>query len=495
MHQETSAEALEVILHKAKTAATELKKMSARQRGSFMRTIGKEIELLGDKLIHTAMAESHLPEARLTGERARTIFQWQSYANAAELGTCLDLRIDTANPSRTPPKPDLRKMQVPIGPVAVFGASNFPFAFSTAGGDTACAVAAGCPVIVKAHPAHPKTAALMEQAILRAVEKCRFPEGTFAQIWDPGIEVAQALVSHPVIKAVAFTGSFTGGKALFDLANRRKDPIPVFAEMGSVNPVFILPGKLGADPAALAQQFAASVTLGVGQFCTNPGLAIGIEGPDLDQFIAALTQQVKAVAPANMLHAGIASNYHARRSQALQQPGVAAPGISDITPAEGQGLATVAVTDAATFLSNPVLHEEVFGPFSLVVKCAGAAEMLEIAGALQGQLTATLLATAGDLASNEELIHHVQDFCGRIIVNNFPTGVDVSLAMHHGGPFPASTDSRFTSVGADGIRRFSRPLCFQNWPDEFLPDELKNENPLDLWRVINNETTLEPVKS
>ncbi|MDT3403690.1 aldehyde dehydrogenase (NADP(+)) [Mucilaginibacter terrae] len=491
MYNETSWDEAELILANARQAFRELKKYSIRQRASFMRTIAVEIEALGDELIKTAMAETNLTEPRLIGERARTILQWNSYANYAELGNWMDVRIDTA--SRTLSKTDIRKTAVALGPVAVFGAGNFPFAFSTAGGDTASAIAAGCPVVVKAHPGHPKTCVLMAQAIEKARVKCRMPEGVFAQVYSTGIEIGQLLVKHEVIKAVAFTGSFKGGKAIADLAAQRHEPIPVFAEMGSINPVFLLPEKLRMEAAQVADQFIASVTLGVGQFCTNPGLMVGIAGDDLNTFTAALKNAAVNAAPATMLHPGIAQNFEHTRSNALQQSEVTVLAQSGIAKAENQGDATIASVSAATFIANPALHQEVFGPYSLLVVCQNADEMLAVAEAIEGQLTATFIATSNDLAENQTLTQIVQERCGRIIVNQFPTGVEVCLAMHHGGPYPATTNSAHTSVGADGIKRFTRPLSFQNWPNEHLPEELQNANPLEVWRTINNELTLEPI--
>lgn len=491
MYNETSWDEAELILAKAQQAFRELKRYSIRQRASFMRAIAVEIEALGDELIKTAMAETNLTEPRLIGERARTILQWNSYANYAELGNWLDVRIDTA--STTLSKTDIRKTSVALGPVAVFGAGNFPFAFSNAGGDTASAIAAGCPVVVKAHPGHPKTCALMAQAIEKARVRCRMPEGIFAQVYSNGIEMGQLLVKHPAIKAVAFTGSFKGGKAIADMAAQRHEPIPVFAEMGSINPVFLLSEKLRKEAAQVAEQFVGSVTLGVGQFCTNPGLVVGVAGDDLDTFIAAVKAVAPNVPPATMLHPGIAQNFENTRSNALQQSEVTVLAQSGVAKAENQGNVTIASVSAATFIANPALQQEVFGPYSLLVVCQNADEMLAVALAMEGQLTATFMATGNDLEEHQALAHIVQERCGRIIVNQFPTGVEVCLAMHHGGPYPATTNSAYTSVGADGIKRFTRPLSFQNWPDEHLPEELQNANPLDVWRTINNELTLEAI--
>jgi NADP-dependent aldehyde dehydrogenase len=469
------------------------RKFSLKQRAAFMRAIAGELEMAGDALVEIAMNETNLPEGRLKSERARTIFQLKSYADACEKGDWLEARIDTGLPGRTPPKPDLRKMLVPLGPVVVFGASNFPFAYSTAGGDTACALAAGCPVIVKAHPAHAQTSELVAEAVLTAASKLNMPEGIFAHLHGTDFEIGKALIGHPYTKAVSFTGSYIGGKQLFDWANQRPRPIPVFAEMGSVNPVFILPGKLEESAAEIAKMYASSVTLGVGQFCTNPGLIIGIEGESLHAFIYKLGESIKEVSPALMLHPGIFKSYVEKRGNALAQEGVETIAVSAKDPHLNEAASTIASVTGEAFLGNPVLHQEVFGPYSLVVRCKDLAEMREITAQLEGQLTATLMATSAEIDSNRELVEEVQDICGRLILNNVPTGVEVCLSMQHGGPFPATTDSRFTSVGADGIKRFARPVCYQDWKNEYLPDELKNENPLNIWRTVNNEPSKEKI--
>ncbi|HYF30141.1 MAG TPA: aldehyde dehydrogenase (NADP(+)) [Chitinophagaceae bacterium] len=469
------------------------RKCTLRERAVFMRAIATELEAAGDALIKIAMEESHLTEARLRSERARTIFQLTSYAEACETGNWLEARIDTAVPDKNPPKPDLRKMLEPLGPVVVFGASNFPFAYSTAGGDTACALAAGCPVIVKAHPAHAQTSELVAACISGAAEKLKMPNGIFTHIHGSDFRAGEDLVSHPLVKAVGFTGSFSGGKALFDLANKRKDPIPVFAEMSSINPVFLLPQKLKESPEAIAKMYASSITLGVGQFCTNPGLIIGIEGETLQQFIQLLGNEIKQASPGAMLHDGIAKNFTEKRRSALAQQDVDTIAVAEKPATQEQGAPTLASATGKAFLNNPVLHQEVFGPYSIVIRCADMPEMIDVAKNIEGQLTATLMATEADIHENTELVDAVKNICGRFIFNGVPTGVEVCLAMQHGGPFPATTDSRFTSVGADGIKRFARPVAYQNWPDALLPDELKNANPLGIWRTINNEFTKNPV--
>lgn len=487
MFNDTPIAAIETIMQKAWDAFHVYRRLPLQQRAAFMKAIAIELENCGDALIQTAMTETNLPEARLRGERARTIFQLNSYAEACERGDWLEARIDTAIPDKTPPKPDIRKMLVPLGPVVVFGASNFPFAYSTAGGDTASAFAAGCPVIVKAHPAHAQTSQIVADAILKAAAQCNMPDGIFAHVHGAGFETGKVLVMHPYTRAVGFTGSYTGGKQLFDWGNQRPVPIPVFAEMGSINPVFLLPEKLKAEASAIAAMYAGSITLGVGQFCTNPGLIIGIEGEPLQTFIHDLGKAIQNIAPAAMLHPGIVKAYKEKKGAALLQEEVHLVAESAIAVKENEGLPTIATATAKTFLANPLLHQEVFGPYSIVIRCADMNEMLAVAEQLEGQLTATLMATETDMRNHEALTDAVKNICGRIILNGVPTGVEVCLSMQHGGPFPASTDARFGSVGADAIKRFARPIAYQNWNDELLPAELQNSNPLDIWRTVNNE--------
>ena len=487
MYQDATLQEINEALNLAWNAFQVYRKLPLKQRADFMRTIAKELEELGDEVLQKAHEETHLPEARLRNERTRTIFQINNYGDACERGDWLEARIDTAIPKRNPPKPDLRKMLVPLGPVVVFGAANFPFAYSTAGGDTACAFAAGCPVIVKAHPGHAGTSEMVATAILKAARICNMPDGIFAHIHGAGNEVGEALVKHPFAKAVGFTGSLLGGKQLFVWGNQRRDPIPVFAEMSSINPVFLFPEKLKHSAVEVAKLYADSITLGVGQFCTNPGLIIGIDNDDLQTFIDSLGDEVKKVPPGEMLHTGIFKNYVERRANALSQDEVETVAASEVEPLFNQGTPTLASATAQAFINNPILHQEVFGPYSIVIRCKGMDEMLEVAKHVEGQLTATLMATENDVRNHSELVDVVRNICGRFILNGVPTGVEVCLSMQHGGPFPATTDSRFTSVGADGIKRFARPICYQNWPDELLPDELKNKNPLKIWRTVNDE--------
>jgi alpha-ketoglutaric semialdehyde dehydrogenase len=475
------------VMSKAWEAFHAYRLLSLQDRARFMYAIASGLEDAGDALIQTTMRETNLPEARLRNERARTIFQLNSYADACVTGNWLEARIDTGIPDKNPPKPDIRKMLVPLGPVVVFGASNFPFAYSTAGGDTACALAAGCPVVVKAHPAHAETSEMVAQVILKAAAACNMPQGVFAHVHGASQQVGKALVTHAHTKAVGFTGSFAGGKALFDWANQRPEPIPVFSEMGSINPVFLFPGKMKQAAAETAKMYAGSVTLGVGQFCTNPGLIIGVEGTELQTFLKTLGEEVTQVAPGTMLHPGIAKAFAEKRAAALQQADVTTVAVSATGAKENQGQPTIASATGQAFLNNPVLHQEVFGPYSIVIRCKDLQEMLQVTRHLEGQLTATVMATEDDMKQNHELVEAIKNICGRFIMNGVPTGVEVCLSMHHGGPFPSTTDARFTSVGADGIKRFARPIAFQNWPDSLLPDELKNNNPLGIWRTVNNE--------
>lgn len=487
MFKDTTIPEIENVMQLAWKAFPAFRNCSLNQRADFMRAIAREIEALGDELLKITGEETNLPEARLKNERARTIFQLNQCADACEKGDWLEARIDTADNKRTPAKPDIRKMQVPIGPIVVFGAANFPYAYSTSGGDTASAFAAGCPVIVKAHPAHAGTSELMAKAILKAAAACEMPEGVFAHVHGVSFDVGKVLIEHPYTKAVGFTGSLKGGKQLFDWAAQRKYPIPVFAEMSSINPVFLLPEKMKTDAADMAKMYAGSITLGVGQFCTNPGLIIGLEGKELTTFIETVGKEIEKMAPATMLHPGIFKNYRKKKDETLKQEGVELVALSKTKPTLNQGSPTIATVTGQHFLNNPTLHQEVFGPFSLVIRCKDMKEMLQVANHLEGQLTATLMATENDFRIHDNLVEAVKNICGRFILNNVPTGVEVCLSMQHGGPYPATTDARFGSVGADAIKRFVRPIAFQNWSNELLPDELKDENPLGIWRTVNNE--------
>ncbi len=475
---EATAAAIEQAGNSAAAAAPALARLAPVARAAFLERIADEIVALGQPLLDLAHAETGLPLPRLEGERGRTVGQLRLFAALVREGSWVDARIDPALPERKPlPRPDLRRMLVPLGPVAVFGASNFPLAFSVAGGDTASAFAAGNPVVVKAHPAHPGTSDLVAQAIQRAVAAGGLPAGTFALLHGANPATSVALVRHPGIEAVGFTGSQAAGRALFDAAATRPRPIPVFSEMSSVNPVFLLPGALRDRAAAIAEGLAGSFTLGVGQFCTKPGLVVGLASPEWDAFGAALAEKARAVPAGTMLHAGIAAAF---------QRGIAAlHHVEWLCSAQ----AHVARVDAATFLARPELAHELFGPYTLLVTARDAGEVLAVASALDGQLTATLHGNAADLAAAGDLLAVVTRKAGRVLANGFPTGVEVAPAMHHGGPYPATTDVRFTSVGTAAIDRFARPVCFQNIPDALLPEALRNANPLGLLRLVEGKPT------
>lgn len=491
-----TAEEVEAAMALAERASIAFSKVSGKDKAAFLRAVGENIVALDQLLVQRAMAEAGLPEGRIKGERGRTVGQLNMFATLLEEGSWIDARIDTPDPTRVPgPKPDVRRMLRAIGPVVVFGASNFPLAFSTAGGDTASALAAGCPVIVKSHPAHAGTSELVAGAIQKAARDTGMPEGVFSHLNSSGFEVGKALVLHPATKSVAFTGSLRGGRALFDLANQRQEPIPVFAEMGSINPVLLLPDALAQKAEELAKMYAGSITMGVGQFCTNPGLLIGIESNGLKTFIEQLGTSIAEILPACMLHKGIAENYVKLSADAVSHEGVTLEGKAN-TAAEGnQGAAAVAAVSGANFLRNPALHEEVFGPYSLVVKCANEAEMQAVLRQLSGQLTGTVLAEGNEFEAFADTIALLEARVGRLLCNGMPTGVEVCSAMHHGGPYPATTDARFTSVGSAGIERFVRPVCYQTWPEALLPVELHNSNPMDIWRLVDNARTKEGIEA
>jgi NADP-dependent aldehyde dehydrogenase len=485
--KDISQEGIHEVMERSWAAFLQYRNVGIRERADLMRSIANKLENSGDELIQAAMRETNLPEARLKNERGRTVFQLRSYADACEQGFWLDARIDSAMPDRNPPRPDIRKMNIGLGPVVVFGASNFPFAYSTAGGDTASALAAGCPVVVKAHPAHPGTSDRVAALITEALQDAGLPHDIFLHVHGTSFDVGRGLVMHDRTKAVGFTGSFAGGKQLYDWAQQRTEPIPVFSEMGSVNPVFLLPGQLGASAASLAEQLAGSITLGVGQFCTNPGLIFGVAGQDLEDFVSNLSARISGTSGGKMLHAGISRAYEEKRKLALSQADVEVSGVAEVEPAELEAQPTIAVTSGDAFLSNPVLHKEVFGPYSLVVRCRDLDQLHEVAHEIEGQLTCSLMATEKDMLENHALVETISLKCGRMILNGVPTGVEVCWGMQHGGPFPATTDSRFGSVGPDAIRRFVRPISFQNFPDVLLPEELKNSNPLGIVRIENGK--------
>lgn len=474
------------VMQRSAQAFAQYREITPSVRAAFLETIASEIGLQRDVLVETAQAETNLPAARLNGEITRTTSQLQLFANLIKEGSWVDAVIDTAKPDSTPPKPDLRRMLVPVGPVVVFGASNFPFAFSTAGGDTASVLAAGATVVIKGHPAHPRTSLLVFEAMQRAISKSGMPEFAVQHVTGEGNAIGKALVQHPLTTGVGFTGSLQGGKALLGYAAAREVPIPVFAEMSSINPVVFYPDALDTQAEQLAQTFAGSVTLGMGQFCTNPGLLIGLKSTALDNFARLLGNAIAAVAPQKMLHKGICEAYDKGRTHMLTQKDVVLVNES-VAPADMEAWPALARTAAKTFLTNPQLKEELFGPFSLLVECEDKAELLAVLKSLHGQLTTTIVGTAADTSAWKDVIAVQSSLAGRVILNNPPTGVEVCAAMVHGGPFPATTDQRFTSVGTGAIKRWVRPICFQNFPDEMLPDALKAANPLGIWRQIDNQ--------
>lgn len=485
---EASATEIEMAVALASEAFKAFRNVSGVKKSEFLNQIAHEIEALGDELIKTYCLESGLPEGRAIGERGRTVFQLRTFANLVKAGSWVAATIDTADPNRQPiPKVDIRKMLIPIGPVVVFGASNFPLAYSTAGGDTAAALAAGCPVIVKSHPMHAGTGELVASAIINAAEKTGMPNGVFSNLNSSGIEVGVALVKHPQVKAVGFTGSVGGGRALYNMASQRPEPIPVFAEMGSVNPVIILPEAAKNKGIEWAKIYAGSITLSSGQFCTNPGLILGIKGTDLTNFIQKLSEEIVKIEPTCMLHPNIIGTYETKKSAMQKQAGLQTAASFSDEIAANYGRQAITTVEGATFLQNPALHQEVFGPFSMVVQCENAQQLEEIIANLEGQLTGTVLAENEELKNYEKMIDALQNRVGRIIFNGVPTGVEVCAAMVHGGPYPASTDSRFTAVGINSIKRWVRPFSFQNWPNNLLPDELKNENPLGISRIIDGK--------
>ncbi len=488
--QSASAAELEQAVRLADAAAPAWAKLSGAERNRFLRLVADKLDQHAAELAARAVAETGLALARCTGEIARTSGQLRLYGEAAVRGDWLDARIETALPDRKPlPKPDHRSLLRPIGPVVVFGSSNFPFAYSVAGGDTASAFAAGCPVIVKAHPAHPGAGELVGQLIAEAVRECGLPEGSFSLLFDAGFGAGQALVQHPMVKAVGFTGSLAGGRKLADLAAARPEPIPVYAEMGSINPVFILPGALAERSAAMVDGLHASATLGMGQFCTNPGLIVLQRSPAAEEFVRALAAKLTATPEAAMLTPGIRKNYATGTAARTQQPGVKV--IAEAKSTAACGAAPVWFeASAATFLGTPGLSAEIFGPSSLVVWCRDGAEMLEVARHLEGSLTASLQVGAAEAAAQGGLVDVLAAKAGRLVLNGYPTGVEVSHAMVHGGPYPAASDGgRSTSVGTRALNRWVRLVCYQNFPDSLLPAELQNTNPLGLLRLVNGEFT------
>lgn len=482
---ESTTEEINEAIVLAEKAFYSYRKTTNEQRAQFLEAIGDEIMAIGDDLLERGSKETALPIARLTGERGRTVNQMKLFASLVRDGWYVESRIDTAQPDREPlPKPDVRQMKVPLGPVGVFGASNFPLAFSVAGGDTASALAAGCPVVFKGHPAHPGTSEYVASAIIKAAEKTGMPDGVFSMIIGPSISVGSALVKHPFIKAIGFTGSFRGGKALFDLANQRDEPIPVFAEMGSSNPVFILPDAQETRGSEIGKQLAGSVTLGVGQFCTNPGLTVLPKSAHSESLLQVMTESLNEF-EGTMLTKGIKEAF----SQGIGK--FSGEGIKQLTKssADDSVVGQAYQVEYSTFKENTSLAEEVFGPSTLVIDANDKQDILELARNLKGHLTATIIGTDKDLKEYAELVEILENKVGRIIFNGYPTGVEVCHSMHHGGPYPATTDSRTTSVGTGAIKRFLRPICYQDMPQDMLPDALKDGNPLGIWRLVDGELT------
>lgn len=480
---------------KAASAFQIYRRKSGIEKAIFLETIVDEIQNLGDQLIETCCAETALPKARIEGERSRTLHQLLMFAAMLREGSWLDARIETADAMRSPlPKPDIRYLHIGLGPVVVFGASNFPLAFSVAGGDTASALAAGCPVIVKAHSAHPATAELVAKAIRAAATKTQMPDGIFSLLHGDGQVVGIKLVTHPQVKAVGLTGSFTAGKALYDAAVKRKEPIPVYAEMGSTNPVFILPEALQTQQEKIAKGFAASVTLGVGQFCTNPGLLVYEKNTSAAAFLQRLAREFENTSGGPMLTEIIFKSYEQRIAHraTLQHLEVFADGKK--TTGKHCADPVLFKTTGDIFEKHPDLAEEIFGPTSTIVEMESKSQLLAAAKNLSGHLTATVHGTDNDLASHRDLLDILEQKAGRIVINGFPTGVEVCHAMVHGGPYPATTDGRSTSVGTASIFRFTRAVCFQNMPDQLLPAELQNENPLGIWRLVNGIRTMDRIQ-
>ena len=487
---QASKEEIDAAVRLAATAFFSYSKKSGKEKAVFLRAIVSEITLLGDALLELYTSESGLSKERAIAERRRTLGQLNAFADLLAEGSWVSATIDTAQTERQPvAKVDLRKMLVALGPIVVFGASNFPLAYSTAGGDTAAALAAGCPVLVKSHPMHAGTGELVASAVIKAAKKTGMPDGVFSNLNSSGIEVGQLLVQHPKVKGVGFTGSIRAGRALFDLVMQRPEPIPFFGEMGSVNPVVFLPKALQGKAAHWATVLAASITLDAGQFCTNPGLLMGVKGPELDEFKQHLVQEIQKQTTRCMLHPDIHEAYCNGKENALAQKGLEVLASSKKEPSQNDAGQLLAEVSGGEFLKNPKLHREVFGPFSLLVVCENITELETVLQQLEGQLTGSIIATPEALSTHENLVQILQNKVGRMIFNGVPTGVEVCPSMQHGGPYPASTDARFTAVGVHSIQRWVRPVSFQNWPNSLLPEALKNNNTLNILRTVNGVKT------
>lgn len=484
LYRDATEDEIDRVCRAARDAADAYAALLPARRADLLGAIAEELIGAGERLLLRANAETGLPLDRLEAERNRTVGQLRLMSSLVREGSWVDARIDTAQPDRKPtPRPDLRRMLRPLGPVAVFGASNFPLAFSVAGGDTASALAAGNPVVVKAHPAHPGTSDIAAQAVGHAAGRLGLSPGVFGMVHGTSPQVSLAVVRHPAIAAVGFTGSLRAGRALFDAAAARPHPIPVFAEMGSVNPVFILPGALRLRGAAIADGLVKSFTLGVGQFCTKPGLVFGIASPEWDQFCASVASRARDVPQGVMLDARIAEAFAQSCATLRNVEWLCERG------------ARVARVDALTYRSSPELAQEVFGPFTLLVTVGIPDDLVSIASALDGQLTASVHGTDEDFARWTDLFAALPRKAGRLICDGFPTGVEVAAAMSHGGPYPATTDTRFSAVGTTAVLRWVRPICYQGFPDALLPEELRNANPRGLLRLVDGTLTRDPVQT
>ena len=473
-HDATNAEINEAVVA-AQAAFFELQKVSGEKLGDLLDAIATKIEAAGDILLDRAHAETALPMMRLQGERGRTCNQMRMFAQMARDGSWRQPRIDVGDPNRKPPKPDVRTLLYGIGPVSVFGASNFPLAIGVVGTDTVCALAAGCPVIVKAHPAHPGTCEILGEIVSAAIADAGLPAGSFSMLQSNSNESGAEFVRHPGICAVAFTGSLSGGRALYDIACSRPNPIPFYAEMGSSNPVFLLPGALAERSEKIAEGYVQSVTMGVGQFCTNPAVVLGCESESLESFISATSEAASNYAPQTMLHPGIHKAYESGRQRLGATDGVTQVAVS-ASDADNSAHEAVCAIYAADFsvLESAAELEEIFGPTSTIYKCQSRDQMIKFASGLDGHLTATIHGTEQDLLDHADLVNILQHKVGRIVFNGFPTGIDVCNAMHHGGPYPAATHSFYTSIGHHSIYRFTKPVCFQGFPESMLPEQLKS---------------------
>ncbi len=487
---DASAAQVDAALQAAEAAFDPLRAAGYDQRAQFLDLLADKIMALGDALLERAHAETALPMARLTGERGRATGQCKLFANLLRDGSWSEASIDHALPDRQPvPKPDVRRVLQPIGPVVVFGASNFPFAIGVVGTDTVCALAAGCPVVVKGHPAHPGTCEMLASAVYAALAEAGLPAGAFSLLHGKTNEMGAALVKHPLTNAVAFTGSLKGGRALYDIAANRPVPIPFYAEMGSVNPVFVLPGALKQRAQQMGEAYVGSVTMGVGQFCTNPAVVLGVQSAELDVFVQSAADAAAKIAPQTMLHPGIRSAY-CQGTDAFGKIGgitVAGKSAAAASAEATQAECMIFTTDIATLEKNDSLRHEVFGPCSIITRCGSKEDLLRFARSLEGQLTAAIHGTPEDLREHADLVRILERKVGRIIFNGFGTGIEVCPSMHHGGPYPAATHSFFTSIGTSSIYRFVRPVCYQSFPDDCLPELLQNANSRGSFRLIDGK--------